>query len=236
LSVYTPTPVSKKKSKIQKVSILKVRPIDMAKQLTLIERDMFCKILPTDVIGGAWKKKDKAETSPNILKMIDWFNKVTSWVETEIVSVASVRDRTVVLSRFIQIAEHCIEMHNYSTGMGLVSALQAVERVAPRAHLARPVPKGTRELDPLTGDLLQRQQFLHLPPAAAPRARRTLPPLHWCLPPGSADGGGTTYDPSYYQDGEFSQDAPLCRDAQGGDICKAGYGKAIFIRGDATCA
>jgi len=58
--------------------------------------------------------------------MIDWFNKLTSWVETEIVSVANVRDRTTVLSRFIQIAEHCIEIHNYSTGMGLVAALQAV--------------------------------------------------------------------------------------------------------------
>jgi len=77
-----------------------------------------------EVIGGAWKKKDKAETSPTICKIIDWFNRVTSWAQTEIVQQAHLRDRVFVLSRFIQIAEHCLEMHNYVTGMQIVSALQ----------------------------------------------------------------------------------------------------------------
>lgn len=27
------------------------------------------------MLKGAWKKKDKAQTAPNVIRMIDWFNK-----------------------------------------------------------------------------------------------------------------------------------------------------------------
>ncbi len=86
---------------------------------TLVNNDIRY-ICPTDVIAGSWKKKDKAETSPNIVKLIDWFNKyislqhayleiimfgfrVTGWVQTEVVSTVSLKDRTQVVAKFIQV-------------------------------------------------------------------------------------------------------------------------------------
>jgi len=73
---------------------------------------------------AAWKKKDKAQAAPNVMRIIEWFNKVAAWAQTVVVVTGNLRERIGVLSRIIQIAEHCIELHNYSTGMELVSGLR----------------------------------------------------------------------------------------------------------------
>lgn len=104
--------------------LLKLRPIDIAKQLTLLEKELFCKITTSDLMMAAWKKKDKAQGAPNVVKIIEWFNKIAAWAQTVVVVTENLRDRIGVLSRLIQIAEHCIELHNYSTGMELVSGLR----------------------------------------------------------------------------------------------------------------
>lgn len=85
-----------------------------AHQITLHEHSLFTSIDPSQLLGTRWKKEDKetrgtqyalkrprsriptllhphhdsltiSPLAPMVLKMIDWFNTVTSWVTTEII-------------------------------------------------------------------------------------------------------------------------------------------------------
>lgn len=57
-------------------SVLTIDPKDYAKQLALMEFYLFEKITPSELLSGAWTKKDAAERSPRIAAMTRFFNQV----------------------------------------------------------------------------------------------------------------------------------------------------------------
>eukprot|EP01094_Clydonella_sp_ATCC50884_P025531 TRINITY_DN6747_c0_g1_i1.p1 TRINITY_DN6747_c0_g1~~TRINITY_DN6747_c0_g1_i1.p1 ORF type:complete len:651 (+),score=144.26 TRINITY_DN6747_c0_g1_i1:320-2272(+) len=126
------TPSSKrKKSKKAKgytgsFNMLDMDPILVARQLTLIEAEMFQQIGPMEFAGQGWSKADKETTSPNILKMIRRFNHVCAWVAFEILGYQEVEKRALVLARFIIIGQEFLSLRNYNGVMTIVSALQQV--------------------------------------------------------------------------------------------------------------
>jgi hypothetical protein len=121
-----PKSLGKKFKDYRKVSFMRVHPIEIARQMTLIEAEMFRSICPPELVGGSWKKKNRVELSPNVVRMIDWFNRITAWIQTEVVMTPNLRERALVLGRFIQVAEHCKAIGNFNTAMEVLSALNTV--------------------------------------------------------------------------------------------------------------
>ena len=55
-----------------------LHPIEIARQITLLEFDLYRAVKPSELVGSVWMKTDKYNTSPNLLKMIAFSNMV-SW-------------------------------------------------------------------------------------------------------------------------------------------------------------
>eukprot|EP00127_Corallochytrium_limacisporum_P006550 Clim_evm22s230 gene=Clim_evmTU22s230 len=84
----------------------------LAEQMTLIHSKAFAEIKPAEFVKQAWNSKDRHVRAPNLLKLIELFNKVTHWVCTEIVTTENLNDRVKVMQKFIELAKILRDMNS----------------------------------------------------------------------------------------------------------------------------
>lgn len=101
-------------------SFLDFHPLEIARQMTIIEYDML-KLVGLNEYRN--KRFASPEKSPNLAALVDRFNKVSCWVADEILSTGNIKKRVVVLTRFIEVADYCRLLKNFSSLMAIVSAL-----------------------------------------------------------------------------------------------------------------
>lgn len=107
-------------------TFLDIDPLEAARQLCLVEQELYRAIRPRECLNQAWNHKTQKETAaPNVLAMIRRFNRVSSWVTTTVVKKDTVEERSKVLQRMIVIAQHCRELHNYNAVQEILSGLSA---------------------------------------------------------------------------------------------------------------
>lgn len=66
--------------KAHNLDITEWSSVEIARQLTLIEFDIFEKIQPRECLKQAWNKENRQEKAPNIYAMIERTNRVVNWV------------------------------------------------------------------------------------------------------------------------------------------------------------
>eukprot|EP01103_Thecamoeba_quadrilineata_P014867 TRINITY_DN4530_c0_g1_i2.p1 TRINITY_DN4530_c0_g1~~TRINITY_DN4530_c0_g1_i2.p1 ORF type:complete len:662 (-),score=161.64 TRINITY_DN4530_c0_g1_i2:80-2065(-) len=99
-----------------------IDPIELATELTLQEYSLFKKISITEFFNKAFTDP---KDSPHLQLMINRFNEIATWVTSEIVLTPNPKQRTVVLSRFIELAQSLRELNNFN---GLMQVLFALEQ------------------------------------------------------------------------------------------------------------
>ncbi|TPX37441.1 hypothetical protein SmJEL517_g00744 [Synchytrium microbalum] len=108
------------------IKIPDLDPMEMARQLTLIEFELFSNIKPREYLDMAWMKEDKEVRAPNITRMTRWSNHVIHWLVTEIVIVKeSAKARAIVLEKFIQLAISLEKLNNFNGVKEVLAALQS---------------------------------------------------------------------------------------------------------------
>jgi son of sevenless-like protein len=103
--------------------ICDLNPVEVARQITLVEASLFKAIKPHELLNQAWTKKDKETKAPNALKMIRHSSRISYLVVHEILRCESIARRVEAIKRFIDTAHECSKIGNFNAVMELTAGL-----------------------------------------------------------------------------------------------------------------
>uniref|UniRef100_A0A914GRE9 Son of sevenless n=1 Tax=Globodera rostochiensis TaxID=31243 RepID=A0A914GRE9_GLORO len=103
--------------------LLTLHPLEIARQVTLLQFFLYRAIKPFELVDAAWTKRDKYQRSPQLLKLIDHSNNLTYWVARSIVETESVEERVEMLSRVLEIMTVFEELNNFNGIVAFFAAL-----------------------------------------------------------------------------------------------------------------
>ncbi|KAL0960836.1 hypothetical protein HGRIS_005852 [Hohenbuehelia grisea] len=116
-----PTPIVPKIGSGRKLKLLDVDPLELARQLTIIECNLYLKIKPMECLVRS--RGQKLEHNDNIATVIQMSNRIADWVADSILSKDDSRRRAATVKQFISVADRCRTMHNFSTMVAITSGL-----------------------------------------------------------------------------------------------------------------
>ncbi|KAJ3293067.1 hypothetical protein HK104_004763 [Borealophlyctis nickersoniae] len=109
-----------------KLKLTDIEPLELARQITLIEFNLFKAIKPRELLDLAWMKDDKETRAPNITCMSRWSNHMIHWIVSEIVTVKeSSKARAAIFERFVITAQYLERLNNYNAVKEVLAALQS---------------------------------------------------------------------------------------------------------------
>lgn len=97
-----PEPVMPKNRR--RFKLLDVDPLEMARQLTIMDFKLYSAIRPIECLDKAWSNED-SQVAVNIRSSIEYCNQVTSWVSDVILSQHDIKKRSVLIKYWVQVAE-----------------------------------------------------------------------------------------------------------------------------------
>lgn len=96
-----PMPIMPKN--IQHIRLLETDPLELARQLTLMDFRLYSSIRPIECLGKAWST-DASNNAVNVKQSIDYCNQLTSWVTGTILANREAKKRVVVIKYWSQVA------------------------------------------------------------------------------------------------------------------------------------
>eukprot|EP00743_Colponemidia_sp_Colp-15_P009148 GILK01009982.1.p1 GENE.GILK01009982.1~~GILK01009982.1.p1 ORF type:complete len:898 (+),score=183.75 GILK01009982.1:127-2820(+) len=105
--------------------LLDLDALEIARQLTLIDFNMFTLIEPQEFMNQAWVKSEKNELAPHIVAMTDRFNVLSSWVAACIVRETEQSRRGSYMKQFLKIASKCRLLNNFTSLFGIFAGLSS---------------------------------------------------------------------------------------------------------------
>jgi len=106
-------------------TIFDVRSEEIARQMCLIDHEIFSSIRPHEFLGQSWKKKNGKVEAPNIFRLIEHFNQVSSWCQAMILFQRSLRGRANVLGRLLKICYYLDRFENLNSFCAIMSGIRA---------------------------------------------------------------------------------------------------------------
>ena len=87
---------------------------DIGEELLSISQTSLNKIKRKELYNGAFLKKSKLITSPNVIENINKFNKLISFIIEDILSYDFPKDRAKIIERWANIADYCRKRKDYN--------------------------------------------------------------------------------------------------------------------------
>jgi hypothetical protein len=105
-------------------SILEFDPLELARQLTIKEMNIFCSILPEELLGSEWTKRSGSNTV-NVRAMSTLSTNLSNLVADTILQYDDAKKRAVIIKHWIKIAHRCLELNNYDSLMAIICSLNS---------------------------------------------------------------------------------------------------------------
>ncbi|RCK65875.1 Cell division control protein 25 [Candida viswanathii] len=122
-----PAPLTKLSSLLKKIKLLDIDYVELARQLTLREFKLYCKITKYACLAKVWGKKSGLhESIDSITQFIKASNQLTNFVGYMILRKAEPKKRVQVIRYFIQVADKCRQYNNFSSMTAIISALYSL--------------------------------------------------------------------------------------------------------------
>nr|XP_045001974.1 ral guanine nucleotide dissociation stimulator isoform X2 [Jaculus jaculus] len=114
----------------EKPHVLLFPPDLVAEQFTLMDAELFKKVVPYHCLGSIWSQRDKKgkeHLAPTIRATVAQFNNVANCVITTCLGDRSMKapDRARVVEHWVEVARECRVLKNFSSLYAILSALQS---------------------------------------------------------------------------------------------------------------
>jgi len=135
--------------------LLTFHPIEIARQLTLIEFQYYRAVKPSELVDLAWTREDKDKRSPNLLRMVRHTTNFTRYLEKTILETDNMEERVAVMKRVLEIMIVLQEYNNFNGVLAITSCLNssAVHRlISTKDRLDAALLKSLEEATSLVAD------------------------------------------------------------------------------------
>ncbi|KAJ6234375.1 guanine nucleotide exchange factor [Anaeramoeba flamelloides] len=120
-----PEPYEPKEQYFTKLHLLNIHSLEAARQLSFITFQIFKNISFRELYDNAWASNDKLVNSPNVIKLIDKFNRISEIIASQILSAENTKKRVKMIERAIQIAIHLRSLNNFEDLLAIISGLSS---------------------------------------------------------------------------------------------------------------
>lgn len=103
-----------------------IDPLEFARQMTLLDFDIYRKIQPYECIRQRWCKTDRETEAPHITALSAGFNRMSNWVKTAVTFTEDIHARVDLVGYLIRVCERCFELNNFDGAMQIASGLNSV--------------------------------------------------------------------------------------------------------------
>uniref|UniRef100_A0A8C9WNP3 Ral guanine nucleotide dissociation stimulator n=1 Tax=Scleropages formosus TaxID=113540 RepID=A0A8C9WNP3_SCLFO len=113
----------------ERPDFLSFDPVLVAEQFTLMDAELFKKVVPYHCLGSIWSQRDKKgkeHLAPSVRATVAQFNRVTNCVIATCLEERALKpaQRAKIIERWIEVARECRILKNFSSLRAILSALQ----------------------------------------------------------------------------------------------------------------
>jgi hypothetical protein len=116
-------PPSKIPKDINKMDIISLDSKEVARQITLLDWELFENLKPSEFLNKAWSHPILKQKAENVLKMIHRFNDLSKWTVYSILNYPVLKKRVKAYSKFVDIAYELYEMNNFNGAISISAGL-----------------------------------------------------------------------------------------------------------------
>ncbi|KAK2071322.1 hypothetical protein P8C59_005757 [Phyllachora maydis] len=96
--------------------------LELARQLTIMQMAVFCRITPEELLGSKWTKRGGVG-APNVKAMSSFTTGLSIFVAETILNHEEIKKRAAIVKHWIKVANQCLALYNYDAVMAINCAL-----------------------------------------------------------------------------------------------------------------
>ena len=104
-------------------SLKDLDPRDVARQLTLIDYQLYSQIKHDELLDAKWSVAKTKHEAPHLNTFVERFNHMSYWIQSMIVRTTNLQDRIKLLCNLLRVEDHLRTLRNYNALMAINSAL-----------------------------------------------------------------------------------------------------------------